>query len=51
MVLHISAPRTVSIHASAREATMIKIGDTVIDKVSIHASAREATSGLGAAYD
>ncbi len=33
----------VSIHASAREATILKKRNNVIPNVSIHASAREAT--------
>ena len=42
------APKNVSIHASAREATVRLYGIDCPEKVSIHASAREATvTGVG----
>ena len=40
-VVHI--PKKISIHASAKEATLISNADGMTDDISIHASAKEAT--------
>ncbi len=41
----------ISIHASAREATVLVCGKCHTNKISIHASAREATALLSASRD
>ena len=43
----IVTPMKVSIHASAREATLCLLDELLHDCVSIHASAREATFPTG----